>query len=153
MQMNEVEITKTVNCLIKSLVSPPTCDASSISSPESFYLSKAAIKSKSWIEMRKCFSFSASSYFYKVEQREENLGPCKFLLCLEDMIQRILMACRFQIAVIPRWEGRLYRCVESMTTLPLTTNGFVKRPKFFVIWVMLFLIRHSFHRFNYKVLH
>lgn len=103
MQMNEVEITKTVNCLIKSLVSPPTCDASSISSPESFYLSKAAIKSKSWIEMRKCFSFSASSYFYKVEQREENLGPCKFLLCLEDMIQRILMACRFQIAVIPRW--------------------------------------------------
>lgn len=32
-QMNEVEITKTVNCLIKSLESPPTCDAKSINSP------------------------------------------------------------------------------------------------------------------------
>lgn len=38
------------------------------------------------------------------------------------MIQGMLMACRYQIAKIPRWEGNtFYRCVESITTTTTTT--------------------------------
>lgn len=100
-------------------------------------------------------------YFLKLNNGGKSWSM-QILLCSEGMIQRILMACRFLIAAISRWEeNREFTGVRSTfeynktssSTLSMT-NGIVNWPKLFLFCIMLFdMDKMFFHCFNKELFH